>query len=275
MQPADVLSRSSRRPDLTVSYGPLADHVADLWLPPEERLRAAGRTSLVVFLHGGFWRAAYDRRHVGPLAEALAAEGFAVCCPEYRRVGEPGGGWPGTFDDIRLAVSVIPGEVAESTGSLVDGRQPILGGHSAGGHLALWAASRLGRLESARAGFVVSLAGVCDLADCYRLGLGNNAAGDLMGGGPDEFPGRYAAADPSAALPVGVPLSLVHGKADNRVPWEQSRDFGERAAASGDQVSSALLPGLGHFELIDPLSAAWPAVLGAFRAAADGLGPGT
>lgn len=256
-----------------MSYGPLDDHVADVWLPPAGGGEPAAGLPLILFLHGGFWRAAYDRRHAGPLAEALAADGFAVCCPEYRRVGQAGGGWPGTFDDIGSAVAVLPAAVAEATNGIVDGGRVILAGHSAGGHLALWAAGRPGRHPEPAAGAVVSLAGVCDLAACYRLKLGNDAAGDLMGGGPGQFPGRYAAADPSVNIPAGVRISLVHGTSDDRVPWEQSRDYGERASAAGNQVSCILLPGLGHFEVIDPLSAAWPAVQAEFRSVAAGLRP--
>lgn len=271
MQSSDVLSRSARPPDHTLTYGPLPDHVADLWLPPGDSAQRATQWPLIVFLHGGFWRSAFDRRHAGPLAEALAADGFAVCCPEYRRVGQEGGGWPGTFDDIRSAVAVLPEAVADATDRNVDIVRVVLAGHSAGGHLALWAASRLAAVRDPVAGAVVSLAGVCDLADCFRRRLGNNAAGALMGGGPDEFPDRYAAADPSLALPLGLRVGLVHGTSDDRVPWEQSRAFGERARVAGDQVDRVLLPSVGHFELIDPLSAAWPAVVTEFRSAADGL----
>jgi acetyl esterase/lipase len=271
MQSAGVLSRSARPPDLTLSYGPLPDHVADVWLPPGECPQSTGQWPLIVFLHGGFWRAAFDRRHAGPLAEALAAEGFAVCCPEYRRVGQEGGGWPGTFDDVRSAVAKLPGAVVDATDSNVDVARVVLAGHSAGGHLALWTASRLAGVPAPAVAAVLSLAGVCDLADCYRERLGDNAAGELMGGGPDEFPDRYAGADPSVALPLGFRLGVVHGTSDDRVPWEQSRDFAERARVAGDQVSCVLLPGVGHFELIDPLSAAWPTVVGEFRSAADGL----
>jgi acetyl esterase/lipase len=272
MQPADVLSRPSRPPDLTLSYGPLTEHVADVWLPLADGVRPGRQWPLILFLHGGFWRAAYGRSHAGPLAEALAADGFAVCCPEYRRVGQDGGGWPGTFDDVRSAVAAAPAAVADATDSKVDGGRVVLAGHSAGGHLALWAASREACVPESAAGAVVSLAGVCDLTDCYRLGLGDNAAADLMGGGPGQFPDRYALADPSLALPLGLRLTLVHGTADDRVPSEQSSDFGERAQLAGDRVSCVLLPGAGHFELIDPLSAAWPAVEAEFRSAAEGLG---
>jgi acetyl esterase/lipase len=269
MQPPDVLTRPARQPDLTLSYGALDDHVADLWLPSAGPADGAAGWPLIVFLRGGFWRAAYDRSHAGPLAEALAADGLAVCAPEYRRVGQPGGGWPGTFDDIRSALGILPRLASLATDGHVDGRRVVLAGHSAGGHLALWAC----QLQECSPGAVISLAGVCDLAEGWRLRLGNGAAGELMGGGPADFPDRYAAADPAGLLPRGLDISLVHGQADDRVPWELSRSYGERAAAAGNQVRCVLLPGVGHFELIDPLSGAWPAVRAEFAAAAGGLEP--
>lgn len=269
MHPGDVLSRPARGPDLTLPYGTLSDQVADVWLPPVRGDRRAG-LPLVLFLHGGFWRAAYDRAHTAPLAEALAADGFAVCTPEYRRVGQEGGGWPGTFDDVRGAATALPAAVARATAGLVAGRWVILAGHSAGGHLALWTASHIDDEARSTIRAVVSLAGVCDLAASFRLRLGDNATADLIGGGPDRYPDRYASADPSAALPLGIRISLVHGTADDRVPWEQSRDYAARARTAGDQVSLVTLPATGHFELIDPLSAAWPAVQAEFRFAAGG-----
>ena len=110
----------------------------------EKASRAPGGRAapLVLFLHGGFWRAAYDRAHTGPLAEALADSGFVVCTPEYRKVGQAGGGWPGTFEDVAAAVEVLPRLVAGATDGLTDGSRVILAGHSAGGHLALWAAAQ-------------------------------------------------------------------------------------------------------------------------------------
>jgi acetyl esterase/lipase len=264
MQSPDVLTRSARQPDLSLCYGPLKDHAADLWLPPS----GPAGWPLIVFLHGGFWRAAYDKGHIGPLAEALAADGFAVCAPEYRRVGQPGGGWQGTFSDVRVALGALPGLASLATDGHVDGGRVVLAGHSAGGHLALWGC----RMPECPPCAVVSLAGVCDLAEGWRLRLGDGAVGELMGGGPADHPYRYAAADPVKLLRSGLNISLVHGQADDQVPWELSRSYGEKAAAAGSQVHCVLLPGVGHFELIDPLSGAWPAVRDVFAAAAAGLG---
>jgi acetyl esterase/lipase len=282
--PTDILTRDSRSPDRRLRYGERDDQVADLWLPAARDAGSDISGPLVIFLHGGFWRAEFDRCHAGPLAEALASAGFAVCAPEYRRTGQPGGGWPETFDDVAAAVDGLPGIVAASAPGRFDASRVVLAGHSAGAHLALWAAGRC-RLPAAErwcssrsAVGVVSLAGVCDLADCFRLRLGGGAAGDLMGGGPESFPGRYLSADPMHLLPTGIAIRLVHGTADDRVPAGQSRSYAERARGAGDDVACELLPECGHFEVIDPLSAAWPAVLAAFRSAAAGTrggGPGT
>src|SRR5215831_15665063 len=141
--PDDVLTRPAPPPDLVIRYGAGPEHVADVRLP-QRRTEAAVRSApLVIFLHGGFWRVAYDRSHTGPMAAALAAAGYAVCVPEFRRTGQPGGGWPGTFDDVATAVDRSPALVREAAGPAVIADGPaLLSGHSAGGHLALWAAGR-------------------------------------------------------------------------------------------------------------------------------------
>jgi pimeloyl-ACP methyl ester carboxylesterase len=114
---------------------------------------------------------------------------------------------------------------------------------------------------------VISLAGVCDLAGAYRLRLGQGAAGELMGGGPEEFPERCPAADPMAALPAAANVVLIHGLADDRVPWEQSESYATAARAAGSRTRCVFLPDAGHFDVIDPLSPAWPAVQAEFLSA--------
>ena len=276
----DVLSRPARPPDLVLRYGNDPDHVADVHVPPTgsaEREGTGGRALLAIFLHGGFWRAEYGREHTAPLAEALSAAGIVVCAPEYRRTGQAGGGWPGTFDDVAAAVDRLPGLVADATGGLVaaDPAGVVLAGHSAGGHLALWAASRHqqaagSRWRTGQSGWrgVVALAAVSDLAASYRKALGQQAAGALMGGRPEQFTdGRYREADPSRLLPAGGPVWLLHGLADDRVPYLMSLDYARWARAAGARAAEAtcvLLPGAGHFEVIDPLSREWPQVVEAF-----------
>ena len=269
MQHSDVLTRPSRRPDMVMSYGDGSDHVADVRFSASQDGTGRG-APIVMFLHGGFWRSAYDRAHTGPLADALSDSGFVVCTPEYRRAGQSGGGWPGTFDDVASAVRTLPPMVAEASGGRADASRVIIGGHSAGGHLALWAAAGFRGTQTPPVE-VVSLAGVCDLAACYRDGLDSDAAGGLMGGGPELYPDRYASADPMRRVPVGARISLLHGTSDQRVPWQYSRDFAAKAQAAGDLADLELLADCGHFQLIDPLSFVWPTVLAAFRQAAARL----
>lgn len=281
--PEEVLTRPARPPDLVVRYGPGAEHIADVRLSAGEsrelhpRLPGKSGLPLVLFLHGGFWRAAYDRAHTGPLSAALAEEGFAVCAPEYRRVGQPGGGWPGTLNDVAAAVDLLPALVAEAAGGRVDPSRVVLAGHSAGGHLALWAAARhrlpsghRWRVPQPTARGVVGLAAVCDLAAGFEQNLGVGAVAALMGGGPARYPDRYRAADPAGLLPTGVTVRLVHGSMDDTVPCPMSRDYATGALSAGDDAGCCVLPDVGHFEVIDPISAAWPGVVAAFQEALRG-----
>lgn len=247
-----------------VSYDPsaeqAADRVADVVAPGQ-----GDGFPLVVVVHGGFWRAAYDRGHTAPQCVALARAGYAVAALEYSRVGN-GGGWPETFVDVAAGLDELPGLL----GDLVDPGRVVLMGHSAGGHLALWAAGRH-RLPAGAPGHrgvpmglrgVVSLAGVADLGWAVREGLGAGAAVDLLGVRADQDPdGRYAAADPARLVPTGIPAICVHGSADDAVPIACAASYVEGARAAGDPATLLELPGEGHFELIDPGSAAWPHVL--------------
>jgi acetyl esterase/lipase len=258
--PREVLTRPAPPPDLTLRYGPHPCHLIDVRLPPS---RPAG---LVVMLHGGFWRSEYDRTHTGPMTSALAAEGYVVAIPEFRRTGPlseegGGGGWPNTFDDVAAALDAVPGLLAPYTSS-----PPVVVGHSAGGHLALWSATRQAvsphAAVSPRAAVspcaVVSLAGCADLVMCSELGLDEGATDLLLGGTPDQVPDRYALADPARLPKPAAPVTLLHGTADDRVPIEVSRSYAARTGAVLHE-----LPGVDHFALIDPLSPAWPHVLSA------------
>jgi acetyl esterase/lipase len=261
----EVLTRPAPDPDHTVAYGPHPDQVIDLRLP------ARRPAPLVVIVHGGFWRTAYDRAHTGPMADALVSAGYVVAVPEFRRVGSPGGGWPGTFDDVAAAFDALGGLVEPYGADLT---RVVWAGHSAGGQLALWAAARH-RLppdspwySAVRPSEVVSLAGCCSLELCDAWGLSDGAAAALVGGSAADLPERYAVADPAALLPLGVPVTLVHGTEDDQVPIEMSRAYAARAARAGDSVTLAELPGVEHYGLIDPLSPAWPHVLTAITSAA-------
>jgi acetyl esterase/lipase len=263
--PREVLSRPAPPPDTTLHYGELPEHVADVYLP--EAHHDTG--TLVVVVHGGFWRAQYDRAHVRPLSHALAAAGCTVASIEFRRSGQPGGGWPGTFDDVATAIDVVPTLLSDCLGGPI--HRLVLLGHSAGGHLVTWAASRPSLPTSSpwfrpdtAADLVVDLAGVCDLRRAHALGLDDDATGLLMGGGPDDVPERYAVADPAVLLPA-APVVVVHGTEDDRVPVAVSRSYVDAMGAAGtaEPVHLVELTGVEHFALIDPLSPVWPAVLAA------------
>jgi acetyl esterase/lipase len=203
-----------------------------------------------VVLHGGFWRDAYDRSLMDDLCVGLAAFGWSAWNLEYRRLGE-GGGWPATFDDVAAGIDYLQ----DLAGNL---RTVVTIGHSAGGHLALWAASRVE--PRVRVTGAVAQAGVADLAEAYRLGLSRGVVGELMGGSPDDVAERYADASPAARLPLGVPQLLVHGGRDDIVPAAMSRDYAASAAKAGDPVDLVVHEELGHFEHLDPSSPAWKSV---------------
>ncbi len=229
-------------PDATVRYADHDDAVIDLHLP------ASAHGRLLVLLHGGFWKAEWDRRHTRPMARALADLGWLVATPEYRRVGN-GGGWPVTGEDVELAVSRLP--------SLLSGLDLPTGplsvtGHSAGGHLALWLATT-GLTTGLQVERVVALAPVCDLREAIRLGLGSGATQALLDG-----------ADPGPADPMALfrerpaaEVVIVHGDRDDAVPLSLSRGF----VAAHPWVDLRELPGVGHMELVEPGSVAWPTVV--------------
>ncbi|MFK4241344.1 alpha/beta hydrolase family protein [Micromonospora chokoriensis] len=259
--PRAVLTRPAPKPDRTVAYGDHPDQVADLRCPAE----TGPARPLVVVVHGGFWRAEYDRQHTGPLAAALAAAGYPVAQVEYRRTGQPGGGWPGTLTDVLTGVAELPALAAEALPDRVSRAAPVLLGHSAGGHLAMYVAAT----APATVAGVLALAPVADLGEAYRRDLDGGAVAALLGGGPTEVPDRYAAADPRVLVPVQTRTVVMHGSEDRQVPAEMSRDFVTAARAAGSDISLVELPGCEHFGLIDPESPAWPQVLVMLRSLHD------
>jgi acetyl esterase/lipase len=241
-----------------VRYGEHPGQVANLHRPAAE----GGPWPVVVLIHGGFWRDGWDRTLMTPLAHDLAAGGYLAWNIEYRRVGQEGGGWPGTLIDAAAAVDAL------ATVPDADLERVAAVGHSAGGHLALWLAAR-SRLPadapgaSPRVGvrLAVALAGVCDLARGAEEGLGDGACVALLGGAPARVPEHYAVASPATLLPLGVRQVLVHGGRDDVVPPSQSRDYAASARAAGDDVELVEVASADHFDVIDPHGGPWRAVL--------------
>ncbi|GAB2957406.1 alpha/beta hydrolase [Streptomyces pseudoechinosporeus] len=250
-------------PDTTAAYGDHPDQVIDFYAPRGGEESAP----FVVVLHGGAWRAAYDRRHITPFVDFLARRGFAVANVEYRRGGagsgegddgSVAGRWPDTFDDVAAALDALPGLVREALPQ-ADARRTVITGHSAGGQLALWAAAR--HLLPADAPWrterpaplrgVVALAPIADFAVAEKLDVCAGAALQLLGG-EGLFGERQPYADPALLLPTGIATTLVQGRTDIVVPQAVAESYADAAAKAGEVVGLTLLDGVGHFPLIDP-----------------------
>jgi len=240
----------------THRYGPDRSQRADLYVPD-----GAGPHPVMVLIHGGSWRKRYSKVVMRALAREIVAQDWAVWNIEYRRLGN-GGGWPATFADAAAAIDHLDG-----LDERLDLARVSVLGHSAGGHLALWAAARE-QLPAGAPGAtdgdarvplrgVISLAGVCDLVGTYGDGSGT-AVRDLMGGSPEEVPDRYALGDPIKQIPLTVPVLLVHGVQDESVSIRLARNYERAASAAGADVELVEIegPAGGHRALIEPASAA-------------------
>ncbi|MHA5054692.1 alpha/beta hydrolase [Streptomyces sp. SD15] len=262
---ASAFSHPPVDPDATAAYGDHPDQVIDFYTPrePDPDVPAP----LVIVLHGGAWRAPYDRRHITPFADFLARRGFAVANVEYRRgatipaqggKGPVAGRWPDTFDDIAAALDALPALVRENLPQ-ADLRRTVITGHSAGGHLALWAAARhvlpadapwrTDRPAPLRG--VVALAPIADFRVAEKLDVCSGASGQLLGG-EGKFAERQPYADPAFLLPTGIATTLVQGRTDVVVPQAVAESYADAAARAGEVVGLTLLDGVGHFPLIDP-----------------------
>ncbi|MFK4865954.1 alpha/beta hydrolase [Streptomyces sp. CSMPJR101] len=257
-------------PDATASYGAHPDQVVDFYAP-RGTTAPAGPAPLVVLLHGGAWRAPYDRRHLTPFAAFMARRGFAVANVEYRRGAEgseaEAGRWPDTFDDVAAALDALPALAREALPQ-ADARRTVLAGHSAGGHLALWAAAR--HVLPAGSPWrtdgppplrgVVALAPIADLAVADKLDVCGGAVRQLLGSGP-EFAERQPYADPTLLLPTGIATTLVQGRTDIVVPQAVAEAYADAAAKAGEVAGLTLLEDVGHFPLIDPAADACAVVV--------------
>lgn len=242
--------------------GPL--QFGDLRVPP-----GGGPHPVAIFIHGGCWRARYDITHSSKLTAALARNGIATWSLEYRRVGDVGGGWPGTFQDVGHGADHLRSIAREYN---LDLDRVIVIGHSAGGHLALWltARSRLpaqAPIRSAaplRVRAVLALAPAPDLEFLHAEKVCGHIIDKLMGGSPEQFPDRYRWGDPVQLAPDGVRQVLIIGKYDELWAPPGLRYY-RAAKARGDDISMIDAPESGHFEMIDPDSTTWPLVLEAAR----------
>lgn len=234
----------------SIRYGPSAHQEADLHLP------ASPRPAVVCLLHGGFWRMPYGRDQLDAVAGDLVSRGFAVWNLEYRRLGSPGAEWPAILEDVAAGIDHLALLSGEDVDLDLDRIAAV--GHSAGGHLALWAGGRhrssIAPAPRVRVRAAVALAPIADLALAYERRVGGEVVAELLGGTPREFPERCRAGSPIEMLPLGVRQLILHGTADDAVPIALSRRYARAAAAAGDAVELIELPGTGHMEFLDPAS---------------------
>jgi acetyl esterase/lipase len=252
----DLLTLPPPPADARIAYGTDQNQFFDLRLPAKDK--SPMPSPLVIGIHGGYWRAKYNLDHAGHLCAALTAKGLATANLEYRRVGNDGGGWPGTFADIRAAYSFL---VQNARRHNFDAQRIVAMGHSAGGQLALCLAAHEPSLTRA-----VSLAGVVDLQRAYQLHLSNDAVVEFLHGTPTEVPDHYRESDPTQLSIPRAEQWLVHGSADDVVPPEFSRDYvAAKQKRTGKEKEDARLleiPGAGHFDVIDPRTPAWKQIEG-------------
>jgi acetyl esterase/lipase len=249
----DILTLPPPPADARISYGAANQQFGDLRLP-----KGYGSHPVVINIHGGFWRNKYDLTHAGHLCAALTAKGLATWNLEYRRVGDEGGGWPGTFRDIVDGYRFV-GQIAEKF--KLDKNRILIMGHSAGGHLALCLAGHEPSIARA-----ISLAGVIDLQRAWDLHLSSNAVADFLGGPPQQVAEHYQEADPMR-LDLRAEQWVVQGAVDDVVPPDFSRTYYEQKKKRGENVHLVEIEKAGHFEMIDPRSEAWAKVEGTIMAA--------
>lgn len=245
----EVMAITTPGPDRIVTYGDHALQFGELWLPPTKA------NTLILLIHGGCWLNQFDVRHNRPMGHALRVAGYAVWSIEYRRIGDLGGGWPGTFEDVLAAIDAVPKLELGTTTNL------ILMGHSAGGQLAVWAATQRRDTTSG----AIGLAAITDL-EKFAAGTSacERATIDLLGGTPTEQPDRYTSTSP-IRLTLHPATHFLFGEQDMIVPLDQAAGFTDLA-----REHLSVIPGAGHFDFIHPNTTAFKQVIQRIEAIVHG-----
>jgi acetyl esterase/lipase len=247
MSSESILTQSPPPYDARLPYGSDPNQFGDLRVP-----KGDGPFPIVMNIHGGFWRAKYDLAHAGHLCAALTSKGIATFNLEYRRAGNKGGGWPGSFEDIASGFRFLP-EIPKRY--KLDSNRVVVMGHSAGGELALCLAAHEPSVKK-----VISLAGVVDLQSAYQDHLSNDAVVEFLGGTPKEVPEHYHEADPMQVSIAKAEQWLIYGLSDDVVPPAYSRNYVQQKKQKNENVHLLEIAQAGHYELIDPHPVAWPKV---------------
>jgi acetyl esterase/lipase len=254
-----------------IAYGPAASQFVRLWAP-----EGKGPHPVVILLHGGCWQhEVANLDYMNAAALDLQKRGIAVWDVEYRSVDEPGGGYPGTFQDVGRAIDLLRQEAPRRG---LDLQRVIALGHSAGGHLGLWAAGRANLPKSSPLyaadplpiHAVVSLGGLPDLkgaTEAINLVCGENIVGRLTGPATTEHSDVFADTSPVSLLPIHTPAVMIQGAYDSISPPYHGSGYRKAARAKGDQVEVLVIPDAGHFELVWPGSGAWTQIADRIQAA--------
>lgn len=274
---AEFQAFSSAPPDHRLAYGEGASQFGELRVPT-----SAGPHPVVVLIHGGCWKEPYAvLRELGPLGDALKAEGVATWNIEYRRLYEPGSGWPGTYLDVGRALDHLRVIAREYQ---LDLNRVVVVGHSAGGHLAMWAAARP-RLPKSSPLYVadplpirgvINLAGTMDMTDNIenmQAGCRDTVVTGMLGGTPQEVPERYAQVSALSLVPLGVPQVLIWDEHEEFVPLPLAQKYVSAATQAGDAARIITVPGVGHFDLASPFTDAWPVLRSSIKATLNGMLP--
>ena len=262
LRPTDVNNLPSKPADTKIPYGNDPQQFGELRLP-----QGKGPFPVAVVIHGGCWMSRWTLQNTAALSDALRDAGVATWNIEYRRLDDPGGGWPGTFADVATAVDKVR-DIASM--HLIDLTRVVTVGHSSGAHLALWAGGRsklpknspLYRENPLPLRAAVALGGPGDLKGFYEYAAkvcGSNVIDSLMGGAPSAVVDRYAQGSPKELLPFGVRQILMVGAEDGVMPPPMRESYAAAVMKAGDRIEIVEVPG-GHFEVIAPTSAAWPTV---------------
>ena len=264
LKPREVDAIPASPPDRTLAYGSDVNQFGQLFLP-----QGHGPFPVAVVIHGGCWKKFADLKNTVPMSDTLRKAGIATWNIEYRRVDNEGGGWPGTYRDIGAAIDYLRTIAGEYR---LDLKHVVLVGHSAGGHLALWAAARHGLTENSSlymkdplpVSGVVNLAGPGRLqtlqADHLQKVCGSVPVTQLLGGEIDKVPERLREGSPAEMLPLGVPQVLITGSLDWLIPPAFGDEYVALAKKAGDRAELTVIEGAGHFEIIAPGTQAWPTV---------------
>jgi acetyl esterase/lipase len=236
-----ILEKTPPAADERVSYGSDPNQFIEVRLPKKPQGRC------VVFIHGGFWRARYNLTHAGHACAAFKDAGWTSINVEYRRVGNEGGAWPGTFSDLRSAMALIFSSARKWN---FDAEKLVVMGHSAGGQLAMALAAHDQKIN-----YAVSLAGVLDLRQAYELHLSNDAVVEFLGGTPAQVPEHYKEASP-IELSIKANQLVVHGRQDDTVPYSMAESYTQQKGPH-ERIELLSFVKAGHFELVDPKSAEW------------------